>query len=159
MELEQNTIMFFSIVRSRFAIILISVAYLVCLVYVIALTSTQWKSRHIEHLRTDFDKKQSFYADLMGPLEIEGQNGRWGWPLNNSILRLISFMFLTVSIIISWCLMECKRFGTVWKLNLLLMFICIVTCFRYIIIVHKFISNHFFGIIRIIMFCFVFVFI
>ena len=119
---------FYSIAKSRFSITLISAAYLVCLIYLIAMTLIQWKYHEI---RINHFQKQPFLADLMGPLEIKHHDGRWGWPKNNSILRLISFMFLTISIIISWVFMGIKKFGSVWKFNLFIMFICVFTCFRY----------------------------
>eukprot|EP01084_Bolivina_argentea_P184283 317859_1 len=120
-----------AIAKSRFVIVLLSTIYVFCVVAVYTLTIVQWGGTDIETVsHLDLTDEQALKA-LAGPIQIKlaGSNGIWGWPFNNSILRLVSFTLLTVSIVISWILILGGKFGCGWKINLFFMFAVIATCF------------------------------
>ena len=119
--------------KSRVSIIILSILYLVAFGYLLYLTGTQWNSSSIARLPlVSADKKfQDALIALAGPLSIKGRSGRWGWPLGNSIFRVISFSLLGFCIVASWILRARNSFGFRWRLMLIFMVILLATTFRF----------------------------
>ena len=122
--------------KSRFSVVLLSLAYIVCLIILVAMTFTQWSASDQKHDTMLKDgttlHHEELFAELAGPVGQGYPDVKqfWGWPKNNSWFRSISFLLLSISMVISWSLLGLQKHGCVWKFNLLFMFFCIAMCFR-----------------------------
>lgn len=106
--------------KSRFTTVTLTVLHFIFVIglFTITVIQSQWMD--------DKDKMESFLgskymemSSLISPIQVTGDiEGRWGWSTHNTVLRLITFVLLSVSVIVSWVMIHYKQIGLRFRRNL-----------------------------------------